>query len=182
MKKPLRTLFVAFAGTAALTTAGAIKMYERQPVAILATGTNGGQDVYGETVAMIDRLQDAGYRVVVVPPREATAAQNSVQRDLRPLRAAVLRATQDQRVAVVEPQAWEADGFHIARAEAVAIGRRFPNAPTFGDSNSVAINEGTGGVCLGVGGMTTTQILTHQFPPAADKPRQACRDIRDFSL
>ena len=124
MKKPLRRLFVAFAGTMALGTAAAVETYKAEPVALLATGTNGGDDVYGETAAMIDRLQDDGYLVDVVPPRHATARQNTVHRDLRPLRAAVLRAAREERLQVIDPQTWYPDGFHIARAEAVAIGQR----------------------------------------------------------
>ena len=186
MKKPLRlrAIFVALAGTTALTAAGAIQMYKhsaaQRPVALLATGTNGGADVYAETSAMIDRLQEAGYRVVVVPPRDAPALQNSVNRDLRPLRAAVLQAAHDKQLQVIEPQAWHSDGFHIAPAAAVSIGRRYPGAPTFGDSNSVAINAGTGGDCFGVGGMTTTEILAHQRPQPHTGARQPCRDISAF--
>ncbi len=152
-----------------------------EPVAILATGTNGGEDVYGETSSMIKRLGYAGYRVVVVPPRNASAAENTINRDLRPLRTAVLTAARDNGVEVIEPRQWNADGFHISRSEAISIGRRFAGAATFGDSNSVAINEGTGGHCFGVGGMTTTQILATQVVPTgraaavARATRQPCR-------
>ena len=151
---------------------------EHRPVAILATGTNNGADVRGETEAMIERLQDNGYRVVVVPPRNSANARPGL--DLRPLYRAVTAAANAKGAQIVRARAWDRDGYHIDIAEARRIGRLYPNAPTFGDSNSVRINEGSRGHCMGVSGMTTTEIIATQQPIPADTARQNCRSLRDF--
>lgn len=161
-----------------LTPAASTQQLEK-PVALLATGTNSGTDVRHETEAMITRLQDSGYRVVVIPPRNAANARPGL--DLRPLYRAVTTAATARNAEVLEAQRWDADGFHIHMTEAQRIGRLYPNAATFGDSNSVRINFGTGGHCMGVSGMTTTEILQTQQAPAANAPRQECRRLRDFA-
>lgn len=151
---------------------------EERPVAILATGTNNGANVRGETEEMIKRLQDSGYRVVVVPPRNAANARPGL--DLRPLYRAVTAAANATGAEIVEARRWDRDGYHIHMDEARRIGRLYQGAPTFGDSNSVRINAGTGGHCVGVAGMTTTEIITTQHPVADDAARMNCRRLRDF--
>lgn len=151
-----------------------------KPVALLATGTNGGTDVRSETVTLIQRLQNAGYRVVVIPPRKAPAAATADRRNLLPRHAAVTAAAQERGAEILTPQSWAPDGFHISDAEALAIGRKYKGAPTFGDSNSVAVNRGTGGSCMGVSGMKTHEMLLTQFPPNPLAGQQPCRHLRDL--
>lgn len=153
---------------------------DTRPVALLATGTNGGTDVKGDTERLIDRISSAGYRVVVVPPRDADATATADHRDLRPRYAAVMAAARSRHLETIMPATWARDGFHIGRADVYAIGQRFPGAPTFGDSNSVFINKVTKGHCIGVAGMLTHEMLTTQFPPAPTLPASPplpCRDI-----
>lgn len=172
---------LAFAFALSSTVAASVSQpaADSSPVALLATGTNSGVDVRSETEAMITRLQDSGYRVVVIPPRNAANARPGL--DLRPLYRAVTAAAATRNAEILTAQAWDRDGFHISMPEAQRIGRLYPNAPTFGDSNSVRINFGTGGHCMGVSGMTTTEILQTQYAPAANSPRQSCRRLRDFA-
>lgn len=150
-----------------------------RPVAILATGTNGGANVQGDTEKLIDRISSAGYRVVVVVPRKTGPENTSDERNLLPRHAAVMAAARNRGVQTMTPQTWEPDGYHIGSADAQAIGQHYAGAPTFGDSNSVIINNVTKGHCLGVSGMQTHDMLTTQFPPKAQSPRQACRSLRD---
>lgn len=152
---------------AAAPTGGAPAAGSRGP-AILAMGTNGGSNVQGETQQMIRRLQDAGYSVVVVPPRQGGWTSGTSQ--LHDQVVAAARATGAQ---VVEASSWANDGYHIAESEARAIGQRYRGAPTFGDSNSVRINAGTGGTSSGVVGASTQQILRAQFPSTSGTPAAA---------
>lgn len=165
----LRTLLLAFAAAVPAVPLDATApdsthkiAQEQHPVAVLAMGTNGGDDVRGETQAMIRRLQNAGYRVVVVPPRNA--ARVSTGANLMPHHRAVMAAARACGADIVMPRRWHSDGYHISTAEAVRIGRMFRGAATFGDSNSVRINAGTGGRSYGVPRHTTTQILAGQYP------------------
>lgn len=173
-----RRFTLAFATAASLLLCADQAPADR-PVAILATGTNGGTDVQGDTEKLIDRIASAGYRVVVVVPRNTGAENTSDQRNLLPRHAAVMAAARNRGVETLTPQTWEPDGFHIGSADAHAIGQRYAGAPTFGDSNSVIINNVTKGHCMGVSGMQTHDMLTTQFPPKAHAPRQACRSLRD---
>lgn len=173
-----RSLTLVFATATALLLGGD-QTIDPRPVAILATGTNGGTDVQSDTEKLIDRISSAGYRVVVVVPRNTGAENTRDQRNLIPRHAAVMTAARNRGVEAIIPQTWEPDGYHIGSADAQAIGQRYAGAPTFGDSNSVIINNVTKGHCMGVSGMQTHDMLTTQFPPKAHSPRQTCRSLRD---
>lgn len=178
--KKIKCLVASFA---CVTLAGSTPAAEKPlPVALLATGTNGGTDVERDTERLITRLQNAGYRVVVIPPRNAPASATSDNRNLIPRHAAVMAAATARHAEILMPKTWLPDGFHIAHAESAAIGRMYKGAPTFGDSNSVFINRGSGGHCIGVSGMQTHEMLLTQFPPApasTGAPRP-CRELRDL--
>lgn len=178
--KTLAVSFAAAATTLLLSTDSAGPRNDARPVAILATGTNGGTDVQRDTEQLITRIQNAGYRVVVVAPRNSGPESTADQRNLYPRHAAVMAAARSRGVEAITPKTWEPDGFHVGRADALAIGQRYAGAPTFGDSNSVIINNVTKGHCMGVSGMQTHDMLTTQFPPATSAPtaqRQSCRSL-----
>lgn len=178
--KALTASFVTAASALLLSSDSTDPRHDTRPVAILATGTNGGTDVQRDTEQLIKRVQNARYRVVVVAPRNSGAEATADRRNLYPRHAAVMAAARTRGVEAITPQTWEPDGFHVGRADALAIGQRYAGAPTFGDSNSVIINNVTKGHCMGVSGMQTHDMLTTQFPPATTAPtsqRQSCRSL-----
>lgn len=152
---------------ATIGTTGDTACRNDRPYALLAMGTNGGESiemVEADTRHMIARLQAAGYRVVVVPPRNHAWPGG----DGRPLYRAVTNAARAMGVPVVRATRWEMpQGYHINMDEARAIGGRYPGASTFGDSNSVRLNAGTGGAGYGVIGAKTGAIAYEQPVPAA---------------
>ena len=177
-----RRITAAFAAASALflSADSAGQLSDTRPVALVATGTNGGTDVQADTENLIARIQNAGYRVVVVAPRNSGPETTADHRNLYPRHAAVMAAARNRGVETITPQTWEPDGYHVGSADALEIGQRYAGAPTFGDSNSVIINNVTKGHCMGVSGMQTHDMLTTQFPPTAQAPRQACRNLRDL--
>lgn len=181
--KALTASFLACAALTGCNDKPAAPAVDTRPVAVLATGTNGGTDVQGDTEKLIDRISAAGYRVVVVPPRNVDASFTADHRNLLPRYAAVMAAANSRHVETIMPTTWASDGFHIGRPDVQAIGKRFAGAPTFGDSNSVFINSVTKGHCIGVSGMLTHDMLATQFPPAPTQPATpplACRKLGDL--
>lgn len=147
--------------------------------AVLAMGTNGdgsssATNVARDTERMIRRLQELGYRVVVVLPVNSRVPGNG--HDFPAYNAAVRQAAAAAGVTdVVTPSGFNAgsDGYHISPAAARSIINNYPDAITVGDSNAAIIGN-AGGLArnrnFGVSGENTAAILNRALPPAEGAP------------
>lgn len=143
--------------------------------AVLAMGTNGdgsssSRNVARDTESMIRRLQQLGYRVVVVLPVSTRVPGNG--HDFPAYSAAVRQAASAAGVTdVVTPSGFNAgsDGYHISPSAARSIINNYPGAITVGDSNAAIIGN-AGGLGrdrnFGVSGENTAAILNRAVPPA----------------